>query len=93
MRLVVITPLLDADGPARGKATFGNELKRNHKIQTQKKKKGFSYREREPRQRASSDETCVSNLRKAQRRSERPNLSAKPDSALTIRLLLTDERV
>lgn len=43
--MVVITPLLDAAGPARGKATFGNELKK-HKIQTQKKKKGFSYRER-----------------------------------------------
>lgn len=46
MCLVVITPLLDAADPARGKATFGNELKRNHKIQTQKKKKGFSYRQR-----------------------------------------------
>lgn len=44
--MVVITPLLDAAGTARGKATFGNKLKRNHKIQTQKKKKRFSYRER-----------------------------------------------
>lgn len=35
--MVVISPLLDAAGPARGKATFGNNLKRNREKRTQNK--------------------------------------------------------
>lgn len=89
--LVVISFLLDAAGPTRGKATFGNNLKRNHEKWTQNKegrtvtKSIVWWNSASVCGETAPELVCVClNSEKAQRKSEQLNQSKKQREKKTI---------